>query len=149
VTHHGVRTWRTSYWRRRHTTTWTWRRTRGPRLWRGLLVIWLKTKIIAYSFTRTIDDEIWEARVCMSVFSTLLPRSNENKSCMRVDESWEARVCMRVFSTLVPRSNENKSCMRVDESVISVIKIWTGSKHCFLASHACFPKVDKSGNIVS
>jgi hypothetical protein len=24
-------------------------------------------------------------------------------------ESWEARVCMRVFSTLVPRSNENKS----------------------------------------
>jgi hypothetical protein len=52
----------------------------------------------------------------MRVFSTLMPRSNENKSCTRVDESWEARVCMRVFSTLIPRSNENKSCMRVDES---------------------------------
>jgi hypothetical protein len=52
----------------------------------------------------------------MRVFSTLMPRSNENKSCMRVDESWEARVRMRVFSTLMPRSNENKSCMIVDES---------------------------------
>jgi hypothetical protein len=42
--------------------------------------------------------ESWEARVCVRVFSTLMPRSNENKSCMRVDESWEARVCVRVFS---------------------------------------------------
>jgi hypothetical protein len=42
-----------------------------------------------------------KARVCMRVFSTLIPRSNESKSCMRVDESWEARVCMRVFSTLM------------------------------------------------
>ena len=58
--------------------------------------------------------ESWEARVCMRVFPTLMPRSNENKSCMRVDASWEARVCMRVFSTLMPRSNENNSCMRVD-----------------------------------
>jgi hypothetical protein len=79
--------------------------------------------------------ESWEARVCMRVFSTLMPQSNENKSCMRVekrefawdlmpwsnenkscmrvDESWEARVCIRVFSTLMPWSNENKSCMRV------------------------------------
>jgi hypothetical protein len=80
-------------------------------------------------------DESWEARVCIRVFSTLMPWSNENKSCMRVekrefasgfsqlscpcqtrtrvcmrvDESWEARVCMRVFSTLMPRSNKNKS----------------------------------------
>jgi hypothetical protein len=30
-------------------------------------------------------------------------------------ESWEARVCMRVFSTLLPRSNENKSFVRVDK----------------------------------
>ena len=52
----------------------------------------------------------------MRVFSTLVPRSNENKSCMRVDGSLEARVYMRVFSTLVSRSNEYKSCMRVDES---------------------------------
>ena len=52
----------------------------------------------------------------MRVFSTLIPRSNENKSCMIVDESREARVCVRVFSTLMPQSNENKSCMRVDES---------------------------------
>jgi hypothetical protein len=53
-------------------------------------------------------DESWEVRVCMRVFSTLMRRSNENKSCMWVDESWEARVCMRVFSTLMRRSNENK-----------------------------------------
>jgi hypothetical protein len=33
---------------------------------------------------------------------------------MRVDECSEARVGMRVFSTLIPRSNENKSWMRVD-----------------------------------
>ena len=32
---------------------------------------------------------------------------------MRVDESCQVRVFMRVFSTLVPRSNESKSCMRV------------------------------------
>jgi hypothetical protein len=61
-----------------------------------------------------VDESSWEARVCMRVFSTLVPRSNENKNCMRVDKSWEARVCMRVFSTLVPRSNENKNCTRVD-----------------------------------
>ena len=30
------------------------------------------------------------------------------------DESWQARAFMRVFTTFVPRSNENKSCMRVD-----------------------------------
>ena len=35
----------------------------------------------------------------MRVFSTLKSRSNQNKSCMRVDESCQARVCMRVFST--------------------------------------------------
>ena len=33
----------------------------------------------------------------MSVFSTLMSWSKENKSCMRFDESREARVCMRVF----------------------------------------------------
>jgi hypothetical protein len=62
-------------------------------------------------------DESWEARVCMRVFLTLVLRSNENKSFMKVDESWEARVCMRIFSTVVPRSNENKSCLRVGESL--------------------------------
>jgi hypothetical protein len=60
-------------------------------------------------------DESWEARVCVRVFSTLMSRSNENKSCLRVDDSWEARVYMRVFSALVPRSNENKSCLRVEK----------------------------------
>jgi hypothetical protein len=30
------------------------------------------------------------------------------------NESWEARVCMRVTSTHRVRSNENKSCMRID-----------------------------------
>jgi hypothetical protein len=40
---------------------------------------------------------------------------NENKSCIIIIyKSWEARVCMRVFSTLLSRSNENKSCMRVE-----------------------------------
>jgi hypothetical protein len=84
-------------------------------------------------------EEIPLARVCMKVFTTLVPRSNMNKSCMRVEkwefvwefsqlscpgqtrtrvawelhESWEGRVCMRDFSTLMPRSKENKSCMRV------------------------------------
>jgi hypothetical protein len=83
--------------------------------------------------------ESWEGRVCMRVFSTLMPRSNENKSCMRVDESWETRVCMRVFSTLMPRSKENKSCMRVDESwearvcmrVFSTLMSWSNeNKSC-------------------
>jgi hypothetical protein len=51
-------------------------------------------------------------------------------------ESWEARVCVRVFSTFMPRSNENKSCMRVDENWLDItthvakplINIWTSSK---------------------
>jgi hypothetical protein len=68
---------------------------------------------------RSKEDESSQARVCIRVFSTLMPRSNENKSCTRViDESWEARVCMRVcmrvFSTLTVWSNENKSYMRVE-----------------------------------
>ena len=54
--------------------------------------------------------ESWEARVCMRVFSTLMPRSNENKSCMRIDESWQARDCMRVFSTLMFQSSSQLSC---------------------------------------
>ena len=61
------------------------------------------------------------ARVWMRVLvSTLiLPRSNENKSCMHAwdwSESWEARVCMRVFSTLMPRSNAGEQeLMRVEK----------------------------------
>ena len=51
-----------------------------------------------------LHESWWEARVCI-----LVKREQE------LHESWEARVCMRVFSTLMPRSNENKSCMRVDE----------------------------------
>jgi hypothetical protein len=35
-------------------------------------------------------------------------------------ESWEARVCIRVFSTLMARSNENKSCMKVDKSWLDI-----------------------------
>ena len=61
-------------------------------------------------------DESWHVKVYMRVFSTLVHRSNENESCIRVDEGWEAwRVRMRVFSTLRPRPNENKSCMRVEK----------------------------------
>ena len=47
----------------------------------------------------------------MRVLSTV--RSNENKSCMRINDSCQARVYMTVFSTLVPQSNENTSYMRV------------------------------------
>jgi hypothetical protein len=79
--------------------------------------------------------ESWEARVCIRVFSTLMPWSNENKSWwelrseswhqsflnshalikqeQELHESWEARVYIRVFSTLMSWSNKNKSCMRV------------------------------------
>ena len=88
-----------------------------------------------------LSFESWQARVCMSFFSTLMFWSNENKTCLRVVESWQERVCMswweffqllcpvettaRVawelaseslyesFSTLVSWSNENKSCIRV------------------------------------
>ena len=45
--------------------------------------------------------EGWQARICIRVFSTLVFRSSDNKSCIKVDESWQARVYMRVFSTLI------------------------------------------------
>ena len=59
---------------------------------------------------------IWQARVCMRVFSALMSLLNKNKSCTRVDANWPARVCMTGFSTLMSWSNENKSCIAVDES---------------------------------
>ena len=67
-----------------------------------------------YPGQTSIDNQ---ARVYMGVFpnSRVLERearSNENKSCMRVDENWEARVCTRVFLALVSCSNKNKSWMR-------------------------------------
>ena len=83
--------------------------------------------------------EIWQARVCMKVSSTIMSWSNENKSCMRVNESWQVRVCMRVFSTLMSCSNESKSCMRVNESwqvrvcmrVFSTLMSWSNkNKSC-------------------
>jgi hypothetical protein len=37
-------------------------------------------------------------------------------------ESWQARVYMRVFSTFIPSSNENKSCMKVDKRELSCSK---------------------------
>ncbi len=46
-------------------------------------------------------------------FHCLIKREQE------LHESWQARVCMRVFSTIVTRSNENKSCMRVDEGELT------------------------------
>jgi hypothetical protein len=51
--------------------------------------------------------ESWEARVCMRVFSTLMPWSVREQE---LHESWEARVCMRVVEL------RSESCMRVDES---------------------------------
>jgi hypothetical protein len=43
-----------------------------------------------------------DARICLTL--------------MRVDESWLASVGIRFFSTLMSRSNEIKSCLRVDVS---------------------------------
>ena len=44
---------------------------------------------------------IWLMRVdkpeLHDIFSTLVSRSNENKSCIRVDENWQARVCIVIF----------------------------------------------------
>jgi hypothetical protein len=79
-------------------------------------------------------DESWEARVCMRVEKREFAWELRSESS---HESWEARVCMRVFSTLMPRSNENKSCVRVNDSWLDItspklsstlIKIWTSSK---------------------
>jgi hypothetical protein len=55
--------------------------------------------------------ESWEARVCMRV-------------------QLEARVCMRVFSTLMPRLNENKSWTGYYRAIAitNIIKIWISSK---------------------
>ena len=69
-----------------------------------------------YDMVRGIDlllsKPILQARVCMSVFLTLISSSSENKSCMRVDKL----EFMRFFSTPMSWSNENKSYMKVDES---------------------------------
>jgi hypothetical protein len=62
------------------------------------------------------------------------PQVKKEWVLMRVEKrefAWDG-----VFSTLVLRSNENKSCMRVDESWLNItarvaktlIKIWTSSK---------------------
>ena len=42
------------------------------------------------SQTRMQVDASWQTRVCMDLqgLAWLIARSNENKSCMRVDESW-------------------------------------------------------------
>ena len=39
----------------------------------------------------------------------MLASSRKYKSYMKVDESFEVRVCVTVFLTLLSRSNENKS----------------------------------------
>jgi hypothetical protein len=57
----------------------------------------------------------WELRN-ESLHESFLNSHSPVKREQELHESWEARVFMRVFSTLMPRSNENKSYMRVDES---------------------------------
>ena len=52
------------------------------------------------------------------IFNSHAPDKREQE----LHESWQVRVCTRVFSTLMPRSYENKSCMRVDESWLDVTK---------------------------
>ena len=44
----------------------------------------------------------------MSVFSTLVLRSNENKSCTSVDKSCQAKVCMRVLNSRALFRREQK-----------------------------------------
>jgi hypothetical protein len=73
----------------------------------------------------------WELR-SESLYASFLNSHAPVKREQELHESWEARVCMRVFSTLVPRSNENKSCIRVDwilpRAWQKLIKIWTSPK---------------------
>jgi hypothetical protein len=52
----------------------------------------------------------WELIVCMRVFSTLMPRSNENKSCMRIDKSWMD------ITARVAKTHQNLKQFKVDES---------------------------------
>ena len=73
-------------------------------------VTWELTSESLYESCMRVDES-WQARVCLTVFSTFVSRLNENKSRMRVDESWQERVCMRVFSTLM---SWFKSCTRVE-----------------------------------
>jgi hypothetical protein len=56
----------------------------------------------------------WELR-SESLYESFLNLHTPVKRERDLHESWEARVCMRVFSTLMPRSNENKSWMRVEK----------------------------------
>jgi hypothetical protein len=56
----------------------------------------------------------WELR-SESLHESFLNSHGPVKREQELHESWEARVCMRVFSTLMPRSNENKSCTRVEK----------------------------------
>ena len=64
------------------------------------------------------------ARIFFSTLISHMPRSNEDKSCMRVDESWQYCMVSESLHTvklpnshlLMLRSNWNKSYMRVDES---------------------------------
>jgi hypothetical protein len=53
---------------------------------------------------RSNEDESWQARVCMRlVLSTLMSRSNENKSCGRVDERWRGQLNASCICTSHPR----------------------------------------------
>jgi hypothetical protein len=55
----------------------------------------------------------------MIVFSTLMPRSNENRSCMRVDESWlDINYRARIAKTLI-NSHQNLKQFKV-----SIICFW-------------------------
>jgi 3'-phosphoadenosine 5'-phosphosulfate sulfotransferase len=77
----------------------------------------------------------WELR-SESLHQSFLNSHVLVKREQELHESWEARVWMRVFSTLLPRSSENKSFVRVDESwqditarvAKSLVKFWTSSK---------------------
>jgi hypothetical protein len=55
----------------------------------------------------------WELRSESLKHQSFLNSHALVKREQELHESWEARVYIRVFSTLMPWSNENKSCMRV------------------------------------
>jgi hypothetical protein len=72
--------------------------------------------------SESLHESWWELR------SESLHESWEARVCMRVQ--LEARVCMRVFSTLMPRLNENKSWTGYYRAIAitNIIKIWISSK---------------------
>jgi hypothetical protein len=73
----------------------------------------------------------WELR-SKNLHQSFLNSHGLVKREQELHESWEARVCMRAFSTLMARSNENKSCQLMRVALVLMLKLpkttfWTSS----------------------